>query len=82
MSEKTLKIDGTIRTVEKTDREKKDISAQLGKLVIMNEKGDRVDIKGGQIMLNGFNPEDQVTITVTRTNKTLKEAVEEKRKGE
>lgn len=74
-----VKIDGTVRTVEKTERRKKDTDIEIGHIVIMNEEGEKVDIKGATNILKGFNPEDNVVVLIKRSQQTIAEAVQEKR---
>ena len=74
-----MEIIGTIRTVKEIRTRKKDIRKMQGCLVIMNEDGDRVDIKSDPSILEGVNPEEEVTVTISKANKTLKEALETKR---
>jgi hypothetical protein len=72
-----MEIEGTIRTLDKLERRKKDGDKELGKIVIMNEEGDRVDVKSTWAILDGYNPEDNVKVTISRNQKTVQESVEE-----
>ena len=75
-----LNIDGTIRVVRTIDTRKKDVDKTVGHLVIMNEQGDRVDIKGPESIITGFNPEDEVVVKVGAANMTLPEVMDGKKK--
>lgn len=72
-----LEIDGTVRVVRTIDTRKKDIDKTSGHIVIMNEQGDRIDVKGPETIITGFNPEDEVVVKVGRANQTLAEALDD-----
>ena len=68
-------MDGTIRALRVVDVRKKDVDKTAGHVVIMNEQGDKVAITGSEGITLGFNPEDQVVVTMSKANKTIKEAI-------
>jgi len=71
----SLKIGGTIRSLTDQEVRKKDLDKEQGRIVIMNEDGEKVTITGSKGILDGYAPDEQVIVTMTRANKTLKESV-------
>lgn len=73
-----LEMSGTIRSLTITKREKKDQKREQGSIVVMNEEGDKIVLIGHKGILHGYRPEEEVTLTMTRANKTLKESLKQK----
>ena len=68
------KFDGTIRAVNKNEKRKKDVDKRTASITVMNEEGDKavftfVDSRN----VIGYNPEDQVVVSIGRANRTLQE---------
>lgn len=78
MSEKQqIKISGTIRSLRKTESRNKDVDKVQGSIKVMNEVGDTVSLLAGPEILDGFNPDDNVTIVIKREQQTLDESTKE-----
>lgn len=75
MTNGEIKIEATVRTLKDSTTTKKDVRKMQGSIVLMNLDGDRVDIKSDPTILDGFNAEDEVIITVKRNQKTLAESL-------
>lgn len=67
--------EGSIRTVENTERHKKDFDMNKGRLVIKNEDGLTIVITGADSLTEGFVPEENCKITIERNQKTINESV-------
>ena len=72
-----IEFEGTIRTVETIERDKKDLHKEIGHLVIMNTDGDKIDVKSGKGITEGLNPERQVKVTITVLDQTIQESTGE-----
>ena len=73
-------IEGTIKSVSKTEQHKKDIDNEYAQVSIKNNFGETVNITGKPGLLNGMKPNDPVTVTIKKTQKTIAEAMKDKRK--
>lgn len=73
-------ISGTVRSLRVITTRKKDEEVVRGNIVVMSEFGERVDIKGDPALLNGFNPGNEVIVSIERAQKTIAESTEEKKK--
>ena len=72
-------IDGTVRSITRVKREKKDTESDKMKIIVMNEEGDRVDVQGKPSLLQGLKPEEQLVVSFKRTQKTIAEAITEEK---
>ena len=70
-----LTIDGKISSLERVRREKSEGIEEKGKITIDTEEG-RVTVIGDADILTSYKPDLTVTITLSKTNKTLKESVQ------
>ena len=70
-----LKIDGTIRSITATERRKKGSISTEGKIVIRDAEGTyTITITGPETLVQGYTPEDTITIIMRREQQTLEES--------
>lgn len=69
-----LTIGGTIRRLRQINTQKPDANEDTGQIIIMNEDGVSVNIRGPKKIIDGYTAEEQVVVKVSRANKTIDEA--------
>jgi hypothetical protein len=69
-----MKIEGKIKSVKTSYEKKKDLEYETGTIHIKSDF-ETISINGDKTIIAGYNPEDDVTITITRSQKTLGESI-------
>jgi hypothetical protein len=73
---KNMKFEGRVTTSQKIDTKKEDVEVKEGALTISAEDGEKIKIRGPVSIVEGFGPKTPVTVTIARSQKTIKESTE------
>lgn len=66
-----IEFEGTVRSVTKTERHKKDLEMRQGKVVIKNTEGYTIVVTGPMDMVQGYTDSQVIKVRLENTQTTL-----------